>query len=68
MPRKVEVTIDARDVIAAHHDILIGILVLRKLREADIPVKGAVGVVGLESGSLTFSEDAFGNHLYVWEE
>lgn len=68
MPRRVEVTIDARDVISAHHDILIGILILRKLREADIPVKGAVSVVGIESGSLTFSEDAFGNYLFVWEE
>lgn len=68
MPRRVEVTIDAREVISAHHDILIGILILRKLREADIPVKGAVSIVGIESGSLTFSEDACGNYLFVWEE
>lgn len=68
MASEITVTIDAREIITAHHDILVGILMLKKLRDAGVPVKGAVGIVGLTSGTLTFTEDVFGNYKFTWTE
>jgi hypothetical protein len=63
-----QVTVEARDLITAHHDILVGILLLKRLRAADIPVKGSVCISGVESGTLTWTEDAFGNYVFTWTE
>lgn len=65
---KIEVTIEAREFARATNDIHIMMRMLERMRAAGIPVRGNLGITGVERGRLSISDDAFGDMLIEWED
>jgi len=63
----IQVTIDAEWLEKYENDISFSHFALHKMRAAGIPVLGAVGIKGTESGRLIQERDIFGNITFTWE-
>lgn len=64
----IDIKIAASEVQRATNDIHIGLLALERLRQAGVPVVGTLFPVSVSAGSLTITEDIFGDLVYAWEE
>jgi hypothetical protein len=63
----IEVRIEPKTWVWLDHDVHRGTYLLNKLREAGVPVLGAVWPTGVERGRLTSSTDeTFGDLVWEW--